>query len=40
MTTTDQLTDVEFYALMTGILALALAGLLLVIVWPIKPVQP
>jgi hypothetical protein len=37
---TEQLSDTELCCLMTGILALAIAGLLLVIVWPIKPVQP
>jgi hypothetical protein len=35
MLTVEQLTDAEFFALMTGILALALAALLTVIVWPI-----
>lgn len=36
MPATEQLTDAEFMALMTGILSLALGGLLLVIVWPIN----
>jgi len=33
---TEQLSGAEFFALMTGILSLALGGLLLIIVWPIK----
>jgi hypothetical protein len=33
---TEQLSNTQFYCLMTGIIALALAGLLIVIVWPIN----
>lgn len=33
---TEKLSNMQFYCLMTGIIALALAGLLLVIVWPVK----
>ena len=36
---TEQLSDAEFFALMTGILSLALGGLLLIIVWPIESGQ-
>ena len=40
MLATEQLTDAEFFALMAAILALALGGLLLVVVWPLEPGQP
>jgi hypothetical protein len=36
MLSVERLSDAEFFALMTGILALALGGLLLVIVWPLE----
>jgi hypothetical protein len=36
MLSTEQLSDAEFFALMAGILALALAALLTVIVWPLE----
>ena len=32
---TEQLSDLQFYSMMIGVLALALAGLITVIVWPL-----
>jgi hypothetical protein len=33
---TEQMSDTQVYFLMTGVIALALGGLLLVIVWPLE----
>ena len=33
---TEQLSDLQFYSMMIGILALALAGFIAVIVWPLR----
>jgi len=37
---TEQLSDLQLYSMMIGILALGLAGLITVIVWPLDEKRP